>query len=90
MLISDITCTLVKKAIWQVIPLKREILCLLGRSGTKQWKTIESAIMMVILVMSIMVLYQKKAKAFFSVLVETLFELVRNGFKTKNWQLFAM
>jgi len=26
--------------------------------------------------MSIMVLYQKKAKAFFSVLVETLFELV--------------
>jgi len=34
-------------------------------------------------------LYRKKAKAFFAALLETLFELVRKGFKTQNWQLLA-
>jgi len=59
----------------------------LDRIGTKLRETSESAIMMVFLVMNLMVLYRKKAKAFFAALLETLFELVRKGFKTQNWQL---
>ncbi|OQB98172.1 MAG: hypothetical protein BWX81_00592 [Spirochaetes bacterium ADurb.Bin110] len=61
----------------------------LDRIGTKLRETSESAIMMVFLVMNLMVLYRKKAKAFFAALLETLFELVRKGFKTQNWQLLA-
>jgi len=61
----------------------------LDRIWTKLRETSESAIMMVFLVMNLMVLYRKKAKAFFAALLETLFELVRKGFKTQNWQLLA-
>ncbi len=61
----------------------------LDRIGTKLRETSESAIQLVFLVMNLMVLYRKKAKAFFAALLETLFELVRKGFKTQNWQLLA-
>jgi IS5 family transposase len=49
----------------------------LDRIGTKFRKTSESAIMLVYLVMNLMVLYRKKAKAFFVSLLDGLFKIVR-------------
>jgi len=43
----------------------------------------------VFLVMNLMVMYWKKAKAFFVALMETLFELVRKRFTTQNKQPIA-
>jgi len=39
--------------------------------------------------MNLMVVYQKKVKAFFVALMETLFELVRKRFTKQNKQLIA-
>ena len=61
----------------------------LDRIGAKLRETSESAIQLVFLVMNLMVLYRKKAKAFFVALLETLFELVRQRFTTQTLQLLA-
>jgi len=61
----------------------------LDRIGTKLRETSESAIQLVFLVMNLMVLYRRKAKAFFAALMETLFELVRKRFTTQNKQPMA-
>jgi len=52
-------------------------------------KTSESAIQLVFLVMNLMVLYRKNAKAFFAAFMETLFELVGKRFTTQNKQPMA-
>jgi len=61
----------------------------LDRIGTKLRETSESAIQLVFLVMNLMVVYRKKAKAFFVALMETLFELVRKRFTMQNKQPMA-
>ncbi len=61
----------------------------LDRIGTKLSETSESAIQLVFLVMNLMVVYRKKAKAFFVALMETLFELVRKSFTTQILQPMA-
>lgn len=58
----------------------------LDRIGTKLRETSESAIMMVFLVMNLMVLYRRKAKAFFVALFDTVLEMVRNAFRGRIWQ----
>ena len=52
----------------------------LDRIGAKLRVTSESAIMMVFLVMNLMVLYRRKAKAFFVSLIATIAELLRRAF----------
>ncbi len=52
----------------------------LDRIGTKLRVTSESAIQLVFLVMNLMVLYRRKAKAFFVALLDTLVEMVRIAF----------
>jgi len=61
----------------------------LDRIGTKLRVTSESAIHLVFLVMNLMVLYRRKAKAFFMALLDTLFEMVRIAFGKQIWQLIA-
>ena len=61
----------------------------LDRIGTKLRETSESAIQLVFLVMNLMVVYRKKAKAFFVALMETLFELIRKRFTMQNKQPMA-
>ena len=61
----------------------------LDRIGTKLRETSESAIQLVFLVMNLMVVYRKKAKAFFVALMETLFELIRKRFTMQNKQPIA-
>lgn len=58
--------------------------------GTKLRETSESAIQLVFLVMNLMVVYRRKAKAFFAALMETLFELVRKSFITQILQPMAV
>jgi hypothetical protein len=57
--------------------------------GTNRRETSETSIMMVFLVMNLMVLYRKKAKAFFVALVDILFEMVRRASRTRMWQPVA-
>ncbi len=56
----------------------------LDRIGTKLRSTSESAIHLVFLVINLMVLYRRKAKAFFVALFDTLFEMVRRAFWEAN------
>jgi hypothetical protein len=51
--------------------------------------TSESAIMLVFLVMNLMVLYRRKARAFFVLLIDTLFEMVRRALRKRIWQSVA-
>ena len=51
----------------------------LDRIGTKLRQASESAIQLVFLVMNLMVLYRRKAKAFFAALWKSLFEFVKKG-----------
>jgi len=39
--------------------------------------------------MNLMVLYRRKAKAFFAALLDTLVEMVRRAFGKRIWQLVA-
>jgi hypothetical protein len=57
--------------------------------GTKLRATSESAIHLVFLVMNLMVLYRRKAKAFFAALFDILVERVRRAFGKRIWQLVA-
>ena len=57
----------------------------LDRIGAKLRVTSESAIMMVFLVMNLMVLYRRKARAFFVLLIDTLFEMVRRALRKRIW-----
>ena len=57
--------------------------------GTKLRSTSESAIHLVFLVMNLMVLYRRKAKAFFVALLDTLVEMVRIAFGKRICQLIA-
>ncbi len=52
----------------------------LDRIGTKLRATSESAIHVVFLVMNLVVLYRRKAKAFFAALLDTLVQMVRRAF----------
>jgi len=61
----------------------------LDRIGTKLRATSESAIQLVFLVMNLMVLYRRKAKAFFVVLFDILVERLRRAFGKQIWQLIA-
>jgi len=61
----------------------------LDRIGTKLRETSESAIHMVFLVMNLMVLYRKKAKAFFVALLDIVFERARRAFGKRIWQRMA-
>jgi len=61
----------------------------LDRIGTKLWETSESEIQLVLLVMNLMEVYRKKAKAFFAALLETLFELARKSFTMQTLQVLA-
>lgn len=56
---------------------------------TKLRETTESAIRLVFLVMNLMVLYRRKAKAFFVALLDTLVEMVRIAFGKRICQLIA-
>lgn len=58
----------------------------LDRIGTKLRETSESAIHLVFLVMNLMVLYRRKANAFFVALFDTLFEMVRRVCREQIWQ----
>ena len=58
----------------------------LDRIGTKLRATSESAIHLVFLVMNLMVLYRRKANAFFVSLLDTLFEMVRRVCREQIWQ----
>ncbi|HQG15403.1 MAG TPA: transposase, partial [Rectinema sp.] len=51
--------------------------------GMKLRVTSESAIMLVFLVMNLMVLYRRKARAFFVLLIDTLFEMVRRALRKR-------
>ena len=57
----------------------------LDRIGMKLRATSESAIMLVFLVMNLMVLYRRKARAFFVLLIDTLFEMVRRALRKRIW-----
>ena len=61
----------------------------LDRIGTKLRQTSESAIQLVFLVMNLMVLYRKKAKAFFVAMWKTLFALVKKWSIMRTLQLIA-
>jgi hypothetical protein len=61
----------------------------LDRIGAKLRVTSESAIQLVFLVMNLMVLYRRKAKAFFAALLDILVEMVRIAFGKRIWQLVA-
>jgi hypothetical protein len=61
----------------------------LDRIGTKLRVTSESAIYLVFLMMNLMVLYRRKAKAFFVALFDILVEMVRRAFWKQIWQLIA-
>jgi len=61
----------------------------LDRIGTKLRATSESAIHLVFLVMNLMVLYRRKAKAFFAALRDTLVEMVRRAFWKRICLLIA-
>ena len=61
----------------------------LDRIGTKLKETSETSIMMIFLVMNLMVLARKKAKAFFMLLIDTINELIRNSFLWIEGQLNA-
>jgi hypothetical protein len=61
----------------------------LDRIGTKLRVTSESAIYLVFLMMNLMVLYRRKAKAFFVALFDILVEMVRRAFGKRIWQLIA-
>ncbi len=52
----------------------------LDRIGTKLRETSETVIHLVFLVMNLMVLYRRKAKAFFAALLDTLVKMVRRAF----------
>jgi hypothetical protein len=58
----------------------------LDRIGTKLRATSESEIMMVFLVMNLMVLYRRKAKAFFVALFDTMLTMVGRVFMEQIWQ----
>ena len=45
--------------------------------------TSKSAIHLVFLVMNLKVLYRRKARAFFVLLIDTLFEMVRRAFRKR-------
>ena len=51
---------------------------------TKLRETTESAIRLVFLVMNLMVLYRRKAKAFFAALLDTLVQMIRRAFWEAN------
>jgi hypothetical protein len=61
----------------------------LDRIGTKLRATSESAIHLVFLVMNLMVLYRRKAKAFFAALFDILVERLRRAFWKRIWRLIA-
>lgn len=61
----------------------------LDRIGTKLRLTSESAIHLVFLVMNLMVVYRKKANAFFVALLDTLFEIVRRALERRILQPLA-
>ena len=61
----------------------------LDRIGTKLRVTSESAIHLVFLVMNLMVLYRRKAKAFFVALFDILVEMVRRAFWKQICQLIT-
>lgn len=61
----------------------------LDRIGTKLRATSESAIHLGFLVMNLMVLYRRKANAFFVALLDTLFEMVRRAFGKRIWESVA-
>ena len=56
----------------------------IDRIGTKLRATIESDIHLVFLVMNLMVLYRRKAKAFFAALLDTLVQMIRRAFWEAN------
>jgi len=61
----------------------------LDRIGTKLRQASESAIQLVFLVMNLMVLYRRKAKAFFAALWKTLFALVKKWSTMRTLQPIA-
>ena len=61
----------------------------LDRIGTKLKETSETSIMMVFLVMNLMVLARRKAKAFFVSLICSVIEMAKRQVFIKKWQLIA-